>query len=81
MLMELELSIKIEAQVPPIELGRQGRIASEGRIPQVDAWERLVTGAREMKKLRLRMFESETGPGKKVEDDAVRRLEHGHVDA
>ncbi len=31
------------------------------------------------KELRLRMFESEAGPGEKVEDDAVRRFEHGHV--
>ncbi len=52
--MELELSVKVEAQVPPIELGRQGRSASEGRVPQVDAWERLIAGAREMKELRLR---------------------------
>ncbi len=81
MLMELELSVKVEAQVPPIELGRQRRSASEGRVPQVDAWERLIAGAREMKELRLRMFENEAGPGEKVEDDAVRRFEHGHVDA
>ncbi len=81
MLMELELSVKVEAQVPPIELGCQGRSASEGRVPQVDAWKRLVAGSREMKKLCLRMFESEAGPGEEVEDGAVRRFEHGHVDA
>ncbi len=47
MLMELELPVKVEAQVPPIELGRQRRSASEGRVPQVDAWKRLIAGARE----------------------------------
>ncbi len=81
MLVELELPVKVEAQVPPIELGRQGCSTSVGRVPQVNVWKRLNAGAREMKKLRFRMFESEAGPGEEVEDDAVRRFEHGHVDA
>ena len=81
MLVESELPIKVETQVPPIGLGLQRCITCVRGVPEIQAREHLVTSSREVKKLRLVMFESETGPCEKVEENAVLGFQHGHVDA
>ena len=71
MLVESELPVKIEPKIPPVGLGFEWCITSVRGVPEVYTRELLVS-ARKMEELCFVMFQSEAGPCKEVEQNAVR---------
>ncbi len=57
MLVEAELTVKVEPKIPPIGLGRQGCVTSVRGVPEINARERLITSTREVEELCLIMLQ------------------------
>jgi hypothetical protein len=79
MLLELELAIEKEPQVPPHGLGAQGSGARVGGIPKVDGRPHKGPGTGEVKDLRLVMFKDKPKRFERTEQPSVCFLEQGEV--
>ena len=79
MLLEIELPIKKETQVPPIGLGLKGGIASERGKAQIDGGVVIVALPREMKNLRLRVLQGKPKGLEEAEYNVKERGQWGPV--
>ena len=75
MLMERELAVEVETQVPPKRLGLERSIACVGCVPKVNRRVRRVMRPVEVKNLRLVVLQNESERNKEFEDDFVRLRE------
>ena len=65
MLVETELSVKVESKIPPVGLGCEWGVPSVRGISEVYA-RKLLAGACEMKEICFIMFQSEACPREEV---------------